>query len=221
MPSRLYKYLPSKYLELVLGRGALLFRSLSYFRRIEPSGRNDLLEGLHLDEPDHDTTLTTSRGISIVGRHRVLTSVNQDRLLIFCMSETLRPDLFAEFEADTCIEIVDTDAFLTRCNRAVDRQSRFSDPGLMHQQVEYYSPSNEVRGDITDPRMIPFFKHVSYARQSEYRLAVALQRGLVITKRIANELFTWDEDLASAAPTERTLYVGPLRDITVVHRASR
>ncbi len=54
IPERLYKYLPSKYVENVLRRGELLFHNLTYFRQYEGEQRGDPLEGRHRDNPDND-----------------------------------------------------------------------------------------------------------------------------------------------------------------------
>jgi hypothetical protein len=219
MSDRLYKYLPSEFVPHFLARGNLLFRSMSYFRQIEERGRQDLLEGLHMDYPDHDVTLDTVDGrVHWQGRAAFLNSVNGDRILIYCLSEVLDPELFVEFNADTCIEITDPDEFVARCSRAISRQKRFAESGLLHGSVKYYAPNAAVNGNVTDPRCIPFFKHVAYAHQREFRLVVALRRGLRLTRRIVNQSFSFEEDLANARPSQRRVIVGSLADITSVHR---
>jgi hypothetical protein len=218
IPSRLYKYLPYRFVRVFLERGDLLFRNLSYFRQIEEKGRNDFLEGLHMDYPDHDVTLDTTDGrIHWQGRAAFLNSVNADRVFVFCLSDTLAPELFVEFNADTCVEILDPKEFIARCERVVSRQKRFSEARLLHGQVEYYAPEGAAVGNVKDPRCIPFFKHVSYAHQREYRLATALSHGLRLTQRIVREGFTFDEEVANARPANRHLFIGAISDLAVVH----
>ena len=89
----------------------------------------------------------------------------------------LAPALFAEFNADACVEILDVDEFLQRCNDTISRQTRFSESGLLHERVEYYAPNRKVERDISEARWLPFFKHGSYSHQEEYRLAAALKGG--------------------------------------------
>jgi hypothetical protein len=61
-PERLYKYLPLRFVESVVGRGDILFRNLAYFRKVEDRGRTDLLEGLHMDYPDNPITIDAAAG---------------------------------------------------------------------------------------------------------------------------------------------------------------
>jgi len=219
MPLRLYKYLPSEFVPAFLERGDLLFRSLSYFRKLEERGRQDLLEGLHMDYPDHDVTLDSADGrIHWKGRAAFLNSVNPDRILVFCLSERLAPELFVEFNADACVEIRDPNEFLARCRRAIARQKRFDLAGLLHGSTEYYAPNAAAKGDVKDPRSIPFFKHVLYSRQAEYRLALALRGGLRLTQRIVRQGFSFEEELANAKPTSRHVFVGRLSDIAEMHQ---
>ena len=64
-PTRLYKYLPSRYLDAFVHRGEILFRNMAYFRKIEDKGRADLLEGLHVDRPDGGLMLTRQDGTAL------------------------------------------------------------------------------------------------------------------------------------------------------------
>jgi hypothetical protein len=215
----LFKYLPSKYLPSFLERGDLLFRSLSYFRHIEEQGRGDLLEGLHMDRPDSPITIRTVDGSwHWEGDGAFLNRIKPDRLLVFCMSEMLSEDLFREFSADACVEIVDPGEFLRRCSAVINRQPRFRESGLLHRRVLYYAPNRPLGASPKDVQLLPFCKHNAYSHQHEYRLAVALKGGLRLTQQIVNKLFTWDEELAKATTTERHVVIGPLKDIAVVHR---
>lgn len=220
IPNRLYKYLPSQFVRAFLERGDLLFRSMSYFRQIEEEGRQDLLEGLHMDYPNHDVTLETTDGrVRWQGRAAFLNSVNPDRIFIFCLSEALEPGLFAEFDADACIEILDSHEFVVRCDRAVSQQPRFAEAGLLHGSVEYYAPGAPAKRNVKDPRCIPFFKHEAYAHQREFRLVTALQHGLQLTQRIVSETFRFDEEIANARPSHRHVIVGSLSDIAVARQS--
>jgi len=218
LPSRLYKYLPSAFVETLVDRGNLFFRNLSYFRKIEDKGRSDLLESLHMDRPDNPITLETPDGqVHWQGRAAFLNSINANRVFVFCLSEILSELLFQEFKADACVEIVDPGEFVRRCEATVHKQRRFSESGLLHGRVEYYAPNQPVRGDITNPRTIPFFKHQAYSHQSEYRFIVALKNGLQLTRSIVNDLFTFDEEIAAGIEASRHVFIGSIRDIVRVH----
>jgi hypothetical protein len=95
----LYKYLPERFADAFIGRGEVLFRSLSYFRAVEHAARGDEIEGVHVDAPDNDVTLETSTGLRIVGPHRFLNSIDQDRTYAFCCSTEFNASLFDEFDA--------------------------------------------------------------------------------------------------------------------------
>lgn len=151
-PERLFKYLPRRFADVFVRRGLLLLRNLAYFRRIEEKGRADLLEGLHADYPDHDVEIRSVDGRAYSkGRMAFLRSINQDRLFVFCVSEVLDDNLFREFSADACVEIVDAAAFLARRSSVLGSQPRFSDSGLLHGRVEYGLDMHEA--DLRGARM--------------------------------------------------------------------
>lgn len=171
-----------------------------------------------MDRPDNDITIQAVDGsFTWKGPAAFLNSVKQDRLLIFCLSEVLSDDLYTEFGADACIEIINPEEFIRRCQRVVGSQQRFAESGLLHDRVEYYAPNAPAIRSVKDPRRIPFFKHQAYSRQREYRLAVALRGGLNLTQRIVNEQFTFDEELATGRSDHRHVFIGPIDDITRVH----
>ena len=171
-----------------------------------------------MDRPDNDITIeAVDGGLTWKGPAAFLNSINHNRLLIFCLSEVLSEDLYTEFGADACIELVDPEEFIRRCQEVVCTQPRFAESGLLHNRVEYYAPNAPAIRSVKDPRCIPFFKHQTYSRQREYRLAVALRGGLKMTQRIVNEQFTFDEELAAGRSDHRHVFIGPIEDITRVH----
>lgn len=217
-PARLYKYIPSAFVNKFLKRGDLLFRNLAYFRQIEEAGRGDLLEGLHMDYPDNDVTMSTADGrVRWQGRAAFLNSVDANKLFVFCFSEILSPALYTEFKADTCIEIFDPVALIRRCRGTIARQVRFSESALLCNQVEYYAPNKPVKRNTKDPSCIPFFKHEAFSHQQEFRFAAALRRGLQVTQRIVNEAFTFEEEVATGKAAYRHVVIGSIEDITRVH----
>ncbi len=217
-PTRLYKYLPSQFLNNFVRRGDLLFRNLSFFRQIEEIGRSDFLEGVHMDYPDNDMNIETNDGrVKWKGRAAFLNSINTDRVFVFCLSEVLLKDLFTEFDSDTCVEIIKPEEFLNKCHETISRQTRFSESGLLHKRVEYYAPNRPAKRNVKDTKCIPFFKHEEYSLQQEYRLAVALRGGLKLKQRIINKLFTFDEEVASGVPSHRHVFIGSIYDIVKVH----
>jgi hypothetical protein len=168
----LYKFLPLAYAQR-LRHGEVLFRSLSYFRALEHEARGDEAEGVHIDAPDHDVTLTTNTGIRSVGRYRYLRSVKQEDIFAFCCSSEFDDSLFAEFGADACVVITDPEVFFLRCRAALRGPLPVEPPGLIHKAVDYFEPNREPPTDITKATNIPFLKHIGFAGQREYRAIFA------------------------------------------------
>lgn len=220
-PTRLYKYMPSRFTKGFLERGDLLFRNLAYFRQIEEMGRSDLLEGLHMDYPDNEVTIETTDGrVRWRGHAAFLNSINSSELFAFCLSESLSTKLFTDFGADTCVEILDPSEFLQRCRVTIARHHDLTESRLLHGRVEYYAPNKGVRMNVKDPRCIPFFKHEKYSHQcSEYRLAAARPRGLHLTQKIVSSTFSFDDEIAAGRPEYEHLFIGSLKDIAKVHKA--
>jgi len=101
----LYKYLPSQYADAFL-RGEILFRNLSYFKRLDCRSRGDATEGIHRDRPEGGATLENlSMGGTVYGDFTSLNEIDSDLVFVFCTSEIFDEALFHEFEADCCIEI--------------------------------------------------------------------------------------------------------------------
>jgi hypothetical protein len=210
----LYKYLPIEFAERFVQQGEVLFRSLSYFRAVEHAARGDEAEGIHIDAPDNDMTIEADTGVRVVGRFRYLRSINQERIFAFCCSTQLDEKLFVEFNSDACVVIRDTGNFFLRCNVKAQRLFSLDPPGLLHREVSYFAPNREAPLDITNPRNIPFLKHVGFAEQSEYRTVFARRRGFTMTERIVAPAFTFTEEIAVAQKHERLLKLGNLSHIT-------
>lgn len=219
LPNRLFKYLPDRFATRFVEKGRILFRSLSYFRKIEDLGRSDYLEGLHLDYPDNPITIkAVETGFSWSGRAGIINSIKQDRVLVFCLSQQLSSRLYDEFKTNICVEIYDVNEFIRRIEYRINQQVRFSAAGFAHGKVEYYEPNRPIGTDITKPHNIPFLKHIKYSHQREYRLMVSLSGGMEIVRTIVLPSHDLSDDIATCATTHRTLTIGTLRDIVKVHK---
>jgi len=212
----LYKYLRGRFADAFIRRGEVLFRSLSYFRAVEHAARGDEIEGVHVDAPDNDVTIETNTGLRIVGPHRFLNSIDQDRTYAFCCSTEFSASLFDEFDADACIAILDPATFFLRCATAARHPLPLDPPGLIHRKVAYFTPNRESPLNVKDPRSIPFLKHEDFAYQKEYRAVFARRRGFTLTQRIVKPAFTFAEEIQMARPTKRLLRLGSLHRIVEV-----
>ena len=208
----LYKYLPEPFATAFVERGEVLFRSLSYFRKIEHAARGDGLEGIHLDAPDDPPTLhNLTTGVAIVDNFRMLNSVDQERVFAFCCSREFTPGLFQAFNCETCVVIEDPALFFLQCKIAAKKAASVARPGLLHRPVEYFAPNRESPLPVRDPRSIPFLKHELFRSQAEYRAVFGLPGGLTLRSRIALPSFTMDAEIAAAQTHERLLRLGDLR----------
>jgi hypothetical protein len=220
VPGRLYKYLPSRYLDSFVGQGLLLFRNLTHFRKIEDIGRRDLLEGLHLDYPDNPVSVTSLDGSArFYGRAAFINSINTQLLFVFCLSEILDDSLFKKFSSDACVEIINPSEFIRRCRVAVAKTFFFRDSPLLDRGISYYMPNRPAPIDVHNPRHLAFCKHESYADEHEYRLAFALRGAFKQTRRLVRMGggFSFDEELEVLTSDKREVTIGPISDIVTVH----
>jgi hypothetical protein len=186
MPSRLYKYLPARYVDDFVRRGRVLFRNLTYFRRYDTdASRGDLFEGRHVDRPGGGVKITNvGTGRTIEGDFASINSIQTDRVFVFCMSTRLDPDLYEAFEADACVEITSPAQFVKDCRRAIKKLPALCGVRLFHREVEYYKEAEAALGNVKDPTTIPFFKPARYGGQAEYRLMLANPVSTELTQRI-------------------------------------
>lgn len=221
-PARLYKYIPEQFVSSFVDKGNLLFRNLSYFRKSEEKGRGDLLEGLHMDHPDNPITITN---LSVptnppwIGDAAALNSIVSDDVYIFCVSEHLSQDLYSEFKCGTCVEITGPVNFLGRLLRAVSKRLSFRQYGMLHGPVYYYRPNQKAPAEISEPLNIPFFKHVDYAPQKEFRFVLPLKNSLKVTKSIIHwKLYSFDEEVENGVSKDMSLQIGSIKDLVRIHR---
>lgn len=215
--SPLFKYLPEEFAELFVEQGLVLFRSLSYFRRVEHEERGDEIEGVHVDAPTRPVSIDNlSTGKRLVGNFRFLNSIDQDRVFAFCCSQVASLGLMKRFGATACVQILDPSLFFLRCSIAAKRHFPLDPPGLLHGPVEYFDPAGPTMTDVKDPTRLPFFKHFGFGSQVEYRGVIARRGGLSLLERIAHPDFTFAAEIAQAKPSERPLRLGSLREVAKI-----
>ncbi len=213
----LYKYLPLEYAKTFVERGEVLFRSLSYFRKVEHAERGDEAEGVHIDAPDNDVRLDNlTRGTSITGRFRFLNSLDQDKVYAYCFSTQLSRELFERFNADACVVLARTNPFFLRCSLAAPHHFPLDPPGFSHRHVEYFDPANSAILPVKEPSNLPFFKHKSFSAQQEYRAVFAKRGGFTLVERIVQPEFTFAEEVAAGKPSETMLQLGSLASIASI-----
>lgn len=216
---KLYKYLPEQYVNEVLS-GNILFRNLIYFKKIEDAARQDLFEGMHVDKPDNDISITVlDTGKKISGKfafHNALK--NMDKVFCFCMTTEQNP-LLKKF-GGACVEI-DAIKLIQRLKTALNKQ-RYSlmigdkYPLLLHKNVSYYKKNAAIEINIKDPYNIPFLKQDTFEEEKEYRFVFARRKGLELEQRIVNDLYSELDDIKDKKEASKIVRIGSIIDIAKV-----
>jgi len=218
----LYKYLPSKYLDSFVGKGEVLFRSLSYYNSYEElEVRGDRNECRRVFTPSTGLELTKTTGEKILV-HGTLESTASDReIFVFCTSKRLCPDLAKEFKADVCVEILEPGTLLSRVRMALKLRKRVKKGRLLHGAVDYYSPETPPLAEWAVPERIVMRKTTEYTYQDEYRLAFGEGNSLAL-ENVVTRILTAPEDVIPTLDNhpKRILKVGSLRKLCRVHRFS-
>ena len=215
----LYKYLPARFVNDVVGRGILLFRSLSYYQRAEDPQRGDPFESMHLDRPGSDVRITNLRtGEVRIGDFAYINRVQSDQIYCFCLSRRKDAELFAQFESDACIEICDVRQFFFRWQRAVRRLKSSDDWQTLHRAVTYFVVDQPTTANIKDPKNLPFLKLAKFAHQDEYRLVAARGSAFELIQEIVDApQHDFIADVKRYKIREIRFQLGSLSDIARVH----
>jgi hypothetical protein len=215
----LYKYLPSKYIEAFVGRGELLFRSLSYFRNYEElKVRGDQNEGKRIFKPRAGLEITNTETGERLCVPRTFESGVRDRdIFVFCLSSVRSSDLSREFGADACVEILDPVALLAKVRTSLQLR-KWVKGGLLYSPLDYYSVEDPPIAEWAVPERMVVRKTTEYSHQGEYRLAFA--RGDAL--KVNNVKTRITAQSGGAAPTleghpEHTLRIGSIKKLCRVH----
>lgn len=216
----LFKYLPSKYLESLVGRGELLFRSLAYFRNYEEINvRGDRHEGRRLFHRSQGLEVTkTETGEKLLLPWAFEASVKDREIYVFCMSMQRTQELADEFKTDTCVEIQDPVALISKIRSALALRRWVEHARLLHGNVEYYSPAEPPRADWAVPERIVMRKTTDYAHQAEYRLAFGRGNALKVNN-VGTQITATPGEVTPTLDghLEHVLKVGSLARICRVH----
>jgi hypothetical protein len=216
----LFKYLPSKYLEAMVGRGELLFRSLSYFRNYEELHvRGDRHEGKRLFHPRPGLEVTkTETGEKLLLPWAFEASVKDREIYVFCVSTQRTQELADEFKTDTCVEIQDPVALISKIRSALALRRWVKHARLLHGTVEYYSPAEPPMAEWAVPERMVMRKTTDYAHQAEYRFAFARGDALKVNN-VDTQITATPGELQPTLDghPEHVLKVGSLAGICRVH----
>lgn len=217
----LHKYLPAKYVESFVREGAVLFRSLSYFRDYEDAQvRGDEFEGTRLHRPQSglEVTLVETQK-KIILPHSFESTANEDDIFVFCFSTILSPELATQFKADACIEITNLGAFVAGVRSALLRRPSIKNKTLVHGQVRYYSPEEPPIVDWALPEKIAMSKLNTYIEQQEYRFAFAVNDAFRVENTSLRLVSPGERRTPRASEhPERWFKLGNLSKLCKIHR---
>lgn len=172
----LYKYLPEQFVRPLLREGAVLFRTLSYFRDYEDAQvRGDEFEGTRLFRPTNglEVTLVETQE-KVVLPHSFESSAHEDDIFVFCLSTILSPELAAQFKTNVCVEIQNPALFISKIRGALSRRPSIKNKMLVHGEVRYYEPHEPPIVDWALPERIAMSKLELFRPQQEYRIAFSV-----------------------------------------------
>lgn len=164
------KFGKAKHMRSFVERGALRVQSASYYATPDHNGaiRDDELSlplSLALSRDDIIKIVLNPQDVPdgpIEQRLDVTCSAGTDYWL-YCVTSTVEPRLFVDFQADSCVIIKDKDHF----QRLLTPQSAAKLPNTSHRhgKVVYIDPLRPSTASID----VPMSKHFRYEFQCEYR----------------------------------------------------
>ncbi len=218
--SSLFRYLPKTYAADFVQKGAVLFRSLSYFRDYEDAGiRADEHEGTLVHQtPGGLQVNNPTTGESGTVLYRLESTAKEDDIFVYCMSTELCPEIAQRFKAEVAVEILDPSKFLARLRASLSLRRRFRSDQLVHGGVRYYKWEEPPIVDWALPERIAMRKPESFSWQKEYRFAVPIGDAFGVGNVSVNlvPIGSGRKARASAHP-QHLLKLGNLSKICRVH----
>jgi len=169
----LFRYDKRPHIEKLAHEGQIRIRPASDFQQMERDrarqdeecSKKSFLAGAH-------ARITTQDGRNIPILGNVEQTVSMPNYYVFCMACDWDPELFTDFEADTCMVIKDAELFARRIEISAASQL----PGwyFHHSLVQYFDPYERLRNEYFDAGISKNFR---FAYQREYRFLWFSQDG--------------------------------------------
>ena len=172
--SPLFRYFSKTHAAAFVQQGAVLLRSLSYFRDYEDEGvRADEYEGTLVHQTAQGLQINNlTTGESGTVPYRLESTAKEDDIFVYCMSTELCPEIAKRFTAEVAVEILDPPKFLARLRASLSLRRRFKTAQLVHDHVRYYESHEPPNVDWALPERIAMSKPKLFSWQKEYRFAV-------------------------------------------------
>ena len=169
----LFRYDKRTHIEKLAHEGQIRIRPASDFQQMEyDRARQDEECSKRSFLCGARTRITTQDGHNIPILGNVEHMVSMPDYYVFCMTCDWDPELFTDFEADTCIVIKDAELFARRIEIAAAPQL----PGwyFHHNPIQYFDPYERLKNEYFDAAMSKDFR---FAYQREYRFLWFSQNG--------------------------------------------
>ena len=170
---KLFRYLSPEYAEAFIRDGAVLFRSLSYYRDYEDDGvRADEYEGtlVHLPKQGLKVRLVKT-GEEVLIPYTFESSAREDEIFVYCMSTECSALLASRFKVQACVEIFDLPRFFFHLRAALAKCPKVEERQLVYDKVKYYELHEPPIVDWALPERIALRKPKTFGWQREYRFA--------------------------------------------------
>jgi hypothetical protein len=219
--SRFKYFSRHEYAEAFLN-GNMFCQTAAFFRDYEDAKAQQIIgdeyEGARLYRPATGLEINNlTRNTTNILDAGMECSTRAHEIYIFCMSCSLTDVLRRDFNAVSCVELMDPRTFIGRWRDALPDAAK-EDGKHVARKVAYYRPE-DVPGNVWAlPDLIVTTKLRPFQYQDEYRLAYTTTNAFAfenctyqIVERKARPLPTRDEHL------HETLVLGDLRDICRIH----
>lgn len=218
----IYKYFSTQaHAKSFMKKGALMFRSLSYFRAIEDGEvRGDKNDGTLTYAPEGGLLLTKEDGTTIhLAGWRFSSAAKHDEIYVFCVSRILSADLAARFGTPFCVEVFDPELIANRLKARAHINSKLDYAQTEHAGIDYRGPEQGPEADWALPEKIAFIKPTLFAWQDEYRYAIGRRNALdVHNVEVPLTSGTAQAVPVNSVPPPIILEIGNLYDHGRLHR---
>lgn len=207
--------------------GNLRFSTLAYFQNMEHGGvRADANEGVSPFAPAGGLAINNlTQGVEFTLTDHVFeAAVRNNDVFAYCLSRSFIKELWRDFEAVVCVEILDVGEFCRRVLAALPNDVKL--PDLVGQRrlghrVTYYDSSDSPTPRWALPGMIAISKRRFFVRQDEFRLVFSRTSALEFQQ--VDLRITPNGNNVLTPPTENCHFhvsVGKLDDICHLRRAA-
>jgi hypothetical protein len=217
----IFKYFSTEvHARAFIDKGAMLLRSLSYFRAHEDGlVRGDPRDGLLTYEPPDGLVITKQDGtvVDLVGG-RFSSSVKHDDIFVYCASNKMSAELANRFASPFCVEINDPDQLISFLMRRAHPTSKLDYLQLVSGRVEYRDRVREPAVDWALPEKLVLMKPEEFVWQDEFRIAIG-KRGAFDVENVACVVETGTAATTAVTPMQAKLLleIGNLAKLTRLH----